>query len=792
MKRPLLPPLPLGRWFLLWMLLVTIAILGLSVAVVSLHLRSILLAQLEARGRGVARALAFDALQPSHGSLGLTAMPECVAARVTSGDGTTLWSFGPPAEEALAIDPALFAVGARVVTDGGEAEAELLLSTTRVSAQVLGTGARLAASLTAALAIVLLVGALLVHSVVAPLQQLAEHARTLDPDSPVAVEVTGGGAREVADLAEAFGQMGQRLARERRSLAESEHRYRELFLGSPTPLLEVGQDLAARGANPAAAPFLGDGVRESAPARLDELLTRAAGSGELPLPAAEGEETVVAGRWRLPDGDLADVELHTRRLAGGPSRSYLMSIHDLTDIVRRQGERWRRTFDEMADGVALVDSAGTITLANRAMEPYLPTLAPEVTRRHCEQGRQEWQTTSGDRVLRCLLSDSGGAECILVARDVTDWVRAEERLREVQKMEAVATLAGGVAHDFNNLLAGILLHVRLLERDPASREEATEAIRALAEEGSEVVRGLLLFARPEIARQALDLAAVVSEQGPLLRHVLPPTVQLSLALEPPSAAVFGSPGDLRRLLLNLVLNARDAMGEDGGRITVGVREEPGWALLEVADSGPGVPPELRERIFEPFFTLHRSGRGAGLGLAVVYAIVREHDGTVEVGSSPAGGARFTVRLPLRADLERPGPADAEVGVAQDLAGAGQRVLLVDDEPAIRERLADELTAAGYRVRTAEGLESACETAQTFEPQAAVLDLLLPDGSGADLARQLRAAHGELPVVFVSGHLEADTRADVRLARSVLLAKPFAPEALLRQLSLLLGPDREAG
>jgi signal transduction histidine kinase len=214
-------------------------------------------------------------------------------------------------------------------------------------------------------------------------------------------------------------------------------------------------------------------------------------------------------------------------------------------------------------------------------------------------------------------------------------------------MEAVATLASGVAHDFNNLLAGILLHVRILEKDPSSRVEAAETIRSLAEEGAEVVKGLVDFANPDSGpRAVVDLVGLVRDQEKLLRHMLPDRLEFECSLPEIPAEVFGNVGDLRRILLNLVLNARDAFGDNGGRIDIDVSRSDVDAILTVADNGPGVPAAIRDRIFEPFFSLRREGRGAGLGLAVTFALVEDHDGTIIHEPVKDGGARFVVRLPL--------------------------------------------------------------------------------------------------------------------------------------------------
>jgi len=780
----------LGRWFLAWLLLVAMVVLGLAVAVVTVHQRAVLEAQLVARGRSVARTAALAVLEPGSSPHAISALPECVALSVERADGAELFRYGPPAEDAVSVDPDLLRVEETVLpgSHGGSQplRVTLLLSRAGIRAHVLGTGARLAATLSLVLVAALLAGALLVNRVVEPLRRLAGWARGFQPEARPEAPQSMGGASEVEDLSAAFAQMAERLFEQRRILAGSERRFRELFQASPAALLTLGAELEIRAANPAAEPFLG--ARGAAEEGLDlrRFLDPATPWERLTLPAEEGREVVIEGHWKLPGGEPAEVELHLRRGPGEGGEVYLAAIHDLTDRVRRLGERWRRTFDNMTDGVALVDAEGAITLANRALEPYLGVIAPEVARVAAQGGRKELQLEAGGRVLRCVLTSAADAERVLVVRDVTDWLRAEEHLREAHKMEAVATLAGGVAHDFNNLLTGVLLHARLLERDPASTAAAAEAIRALAEEGAEVVQGLLRFASPEASpRQGLDLGSLVVELEPLLGHILPPTVRLELEVAPLSAPVLASPADLRRLLLNLVLNARNALAERGGLVTLAVRESAGWAVLEVRDTGPGIPPEYRERVFEPFFTLRREGRGAGLGLAVVYAIVREHAGEIAVDEAPGGGARFTLRLPLRPDLE----VEAATPAPPTLAAGRRRharVLLVDDEAPIRERLADELRAAGFTVEAAAGAVAARAAAARTAPDLVVADLLLADGRGGALVRELRQSLGEVPVVFITGHLGARQDDELDLPRSAVLLKPFDVDELVSVARELLG------
>jgi signal transduction histidine kinase len=361
------------------------------------------------------------------------------------------------------------------------------------------------------------------------------------------------------------------------------------------------------------------------------------------------------------------------------------------------GERWRRTFDAMVDGVALVDHEGAIVLANRALHPNETVVGSDIAGRLRGEDTRQWRIDDGGRLLDCSLTTPRGLEhAILVVRDVTEAVDAEERLRDAEKMNAVGTLASGVAHDFNNLLAAILLHVRLMEQQSGAVEDAVSAIGDLAEQGTEVVRELLFFARRGSAPPAtIDLVEMVRQQEGVLSHLLSEGIELTVELENEAVPVVADPVGLRRMLLNLVINARDAVESEGGRITVRVEHTAARAVLEVADDGPGIPPEAREHLFEPFFTLRRQGRGSGLGLAVVYSIVSAHDGEVDVLSAPGEGARFIVRLPLG---EVSG-LDSLEGRPPEARGEA-RVLLVEKDGRAAARTVEALAGGGLDVRHA--------------------------------------------------------------------------------------------
>ncbi len=773
-------PMTLGRSFLLWLLGVLVVTMVVVSALVLWHEQRILESELRARAELLAHILALgvsDGGSPEY--LAIFSMTDVRAGEVRDEDGRVLWRYGPSPAEVEALDAGLLKVERRIEIGrgpwgGGEAvDVELLVSRARVRAYLAVAAVRLLTGLGIALTLALVAGLALIERIVRPLHDLADWVRGFDPDKPVALPVEGGPTAEVRDLAVAFADMGDRLAEQRHSLLASERQFRELFTASPTPLLRLDRDLCLRDANPASEPYLGGAAARTVGSSLAGFIERPTAQEVAAAVAAAGQDSefVLEADWRLEGGETAEVELHVGWAGDSAAQGYLVAIHDLTDRVRRMGERWRRTFDAMVDGVALVDREGRIALANQSLEPHQHKIADDLGRRLRGAAPRTWRTENVGRLLECSLSMPKGLEhAILVVRDITEAVDAEERLRDAEKMQAVGTLASGVAHDFNNLLAAILLHARLLQRQPKASAEAVTAIHDLAEQGTEVVRELLLFARREsLSPRTIDLVELVQLQEGVLRHLLPAEVRLVLELEDEPVPVEADVVDLRRLLLNLVLNARDAVSDGGGRITVRVEHTAGRAVLEVADDGPGIPAEARDHLFEPFFTQRRQGRGAGLGLAVVYGIVSALEGEVDVQSTPGEGARFIIRMPLGdvVDLE---PVDGRGPVS----AADARVLLVEADGRSAARLVEDLAGAGFEVRHAPSFEIAADVLGQWMPKVVVVSGAPGSDAAANRLRRLK-----LPVLLLG---EAKSDGDGGWGpQAVRLRSPVAPEAVIEAL-----------
>ncbi len=755
----------LSRLALVWLVGVLVLVLVLTSALVLLDESRFLTRELEDRTRALARLLAVAAAEDGNPSrVPLGGVPELRWARVEGPGGAAIWRFGTP--DVAGPGAGFLRVVERVpAREGGEITVVAASSTARIRIHVLRSGLRLVLGLAAALAVALLVGAVIFERVTAPLNELARRMRTFHPDDPLPAPGGAGGTREIVELASSFREMADRLARQRRSLVRSERSFRELFESSPSPLLLFGPDGLLERANPAAAGYLHTAPGEVP--RLRDLV--GAGDGGRPggpeLPEEAGGEAVSECSWRLPGGGLARVELRIRRVEGEEGPRYLVALHDLTERLRALERRWQRTFDEIEDGVALVDPGGTVTQSNRALTPHLRAVADELRSRAVREDRQEWEARSGGRTLRCTLTVPGsGGHRILVVRDVTEELAAEERLRQAQKMEAVATLAGGVAHDFNNLLTGVLLHVRLLEHGRGDGETLA-AIRRLAEEGIEVVGELLLFARRESTpARRVDLAALVRSQAPLLRHLVPGGVELQVETPGEAVPVEASPVGLRRALFNLVLNARDAVEPPSGRITVNVEAQGKIAILRVTDNGSGIPADVRERLFEPFWSSRREGRGAGLGLAVVYAVVQQHGGEILVDSAPGQGTCMTLRFPLAPS------SPGEEGLETDAGGTPdplRRLLLVDAGGRDATPLAELLSGRVGELRHAASPDQVAEILAHWPAQGIVL--VQRRGSGLGLPEAV--ASPEIPTVLL---VEEGVPREARWSLRTLVAEAALP------------------
>ena len=396
-----------------------------------------------------------------------------------------------------------------------------------------------------------------------------------------------------------------------------------------------------------------------------------------------------------------------------------------------------------------------------------------------------------------------------VFHDISARKRLEVQLRQAQKMEAVGQLAGGVAHDFNNLLTVITSYSGMLLQELASADPMradVEEIRRAAERASGLTRQLLAFSRQQVMRpEVLDVNTVVRDLQKMLRRVLPEDVALVTNLAPTLGLVSVDVGQLEQVIVNLAVNARDAM-PSGGTLTVETADVelgeecrdihpelvPGpHVMLAVSDTGVGMDAATQAQIFEPFYTTKEPGKGTGLGLSTVYGIVKQSGGHVWVSSEPGAGTTFKLYLPCE------GPAGAPSLQAESpppMLKGTETILLVEDDPAVRAATRRMLARSGYRILEARDGGEALHVmrADGGLVELVVTDVVMPEKSGLELAGLLRLMRPDVAVLFMSGYAESELARQVLVApRSVFLQKPFTAEELARKVREALGACAEA-
>ncbi len=382
---------------------------------------------------------------------------------------------------------------------------------------------------------------------------------------------------------------------------------------------------------------------------------------------------------------------------------------------------------------------------------------------------------------------------VTVAHDVSERRRLEGQLRQAQKMKAVGTLAGGIAHDFNNLLQAMLSAVQAARLQAGSLptsspvlERTLGEIEAQVRRGAQLTRQILLFSRQTPAEwQTVDLAALIVEQSSMLRRVLPETITLRVEPGNRPLPVEGDAGQLSQVLANLVVNARDAMPA-GGTVAVSTEARGDDVIVSVRDTGTGMSDEVRDRIFDPFYSTKAPGKGTGLGLAVVWGIVKEHGGRIEVKSEVGRGSTFQVLLP-RGAAARPGAARAPVEMSDAIpVGHNERILLVEDEEGARRGLTELLSMLSYRVTAVASSEEATAVDGAAGFDILLTDFRLPGASGLELARSLSARWPGLQVVVMSGYAPDELARDLFAGGAVhFLQKPFDVAVLARVLRHVL-------
>ena len=492
--------------------------------------------------------------------------------------------------------------------------------------------------------------------------------------------------------------------------------------------------------------------------------------------------------------------------------------------IRANGQRLETLMQSSPLAIVELDLDGRATWWNRAARQLLdwpeppgragasrPGLHPEVAeqlsllwyravRGQATLGMEVTLPRSGGEDRQLLLStapmhdvDGSVTGIMALLDDVTERKRFEAQINQAERLEAMGRLAGGVAHDFNNLLTVILgysdMLLRQLDEDDPRREEV-ESVRRAGKRAAALTSQLLAIGRREMVNpEVVEPAAVVRAMEPMLRSVMGGDVELTLRVDPATGRVLIDPAQLERALLNLAMNARDAM-PDGGALTIAVRPgradeedlaEPfggAFVTISVTDSGHGMEPEVQEHCFEPFFTTKETHKGTGLGLAAVHGIVTQAKGYVRVQSAVGRGTTFDLRLP--AVVDQPAPAEEEQPRSRRAWG---RILLVEDEVELRSLVRRQLEVDGYEVIEAgDGLEALEAMAGAGELDLLLTDVVMPRMKGTELARRVAVERPDLPVLFMSAYSGADKLEDGRLPDDAdLLAKPFGPDELSRRV-----------
>jgi len=637
-------------------------------------------------------------------------------------------------------------------------------------------------------------------------------------------------------LADQCGGALERLRAEQ-DLRESQQRFHDLFENSPDAIFVEDLNGNVLDVNMAACALHG--------VKREELIGRNAVNNLIPpsrrdnakrnfQKLASGELVWVEGESENADGRIVPVEVRASRVEYAGKPALLLHVRDVTErraaeaALRSSETLFRSVWENSADGMRLTDENGIIHAVNGAFCKLVDLDQGELegkpfTAVYAESGELEkmqaqyrerlskdaparkrersYRLHNGNEIVFEIadsLVELPGKPLLLLSlfRDVTTQRRLEKQLRQSQKMEAIGQLAGGVAHDFNNILTVIHGHASLLQTNKLDEMAARSAqqIGLAAERAAGLTRQLLTFSRRQIIQpKRLDMNKIIGNMSDMLGRMLGEDVTLRLNYSQMPAIVEADAGMMEQVLLNLAVNARDAMPR-GGQLAVRivimdvdethVQQHPEarvgrFVCISKTDTGNGIPPEYLPRIFEPFFTTKEVGKGTGLGLATVYGIVKQHQGWIEVESAVGKGTTFRIYIPYLGERQ----PDADKPATQiNIRGGTETILLVEDEKAVRELVARVLEKHGYRVLQAATGGEAVDIWRGHKKDVALLltDLVMPENmNGRELAEKLWAERADLKVIFSSGYSADIVGKDFKLEPELnYLQKPYQPQTLI--------------
>ena len=613
----------------------------------------------------------------------------------------------------------------------------------------------------------------------------------------------------------------ERYQRIRDAVLQSEARYRNLFETATDAIYTVDLDGSFTSVNEATVQLTGWPKTELL-GRSSRMLFDA---DELALVEEEfrrsvaGEAVRFECRLRRPDGAHRIISVTNTPIRAGLEIVGLLGVaRDITvdreraAALERSEARYTRLMESASDGIFTVDATGCFTAVNRAFERGVgrsrdellgarfagvvdardlgaaqqllrDTLAGERCRSALRYHSADGGVRHGSLITSPVIEDGAIVGALGIMRDVTDDQRLAEQLLQQEKLAAVGQLVSGVAHELNNPLAGVLAYAQLLLSSDATHDadtrQAVETIHHEASRAAKIVTNLLTFARHQpTERTDADLNAIITDTLALRRYALRAAgIELEVALDPDLPRTWADPFQLQQVMLNLVANAEQALAEWLGPRRIGVRTQyqDGYIVAAVTDTGPGVAEGEGDRIFNPFFTTKSVGKGTGLGLSISDGIVREHGGQIRVESTPGRGATFVLRIPVQATPPDDVPPEPPAVEALPPLGDGRRLLVVDDEPAMRTAIGNFLSSLGHGVTVAAGGLEARALLTQHEYDVVLLDLRMPDLGGDALYRELvvRDPRHARRVVFVTGDTyNAQARRFLAEAGRPSVSKPF--------------------